>query len=64
VFGEFVEHHAKEEETTMFKMARQLFSAEERAALDEQYEAWKQSAEGRSVVADAAATTGAAKAMQ
>jgi hypothetical protein len=48
----------------MFKMARQLFSAEERAALDEQYEAWKQSAEGRSVVADAAATTGAAKTMQ
>lgn len=43
VFGEFVDHHAKEEEKTMFKMARELFSAEERAQLDEEYEAWKQS---------------------
>jgi hypothetical protein len=43
VFGEFVDHHAKEEEKTMFKMARELFSAEELAALDEQYEVWKQS---------------------
>src|SRR4249919_82455 len=42
VFGEFIDHHAKEEEKTMFKMARELFSAEERAQLDEQYEAWKQ----------------------
>ena len=41
VLGEFVDHHAKEEEKTMFKMARELFSAEELAALDEQYEAWK-----------------------
>jgi len=43
VFGEFVERHAKEEEKTMFKMARELFSAEERAKLDEDYETWKQS---------------------
>lgn len=43
VFGEFIEHHAKEEEKTMFKMAREMFSAEERAGFDEQYEAWKQS---------------------
>jgi hypothetical protein len=47
----------------MFKMARQLFSAEERAALDEQYEAWKQSAEGMAAVADAAKQTGANAAM-
>jgi hemerythrin-like domain-containing protein len=59
VFGEFVDHHAKEEEKTMFRMARQLFSAEERAALDEQYEAWKQSDAGMSAVAAAAAETGA-----
>lgn len=63
VFGEFVDHHAKEEEKTMFKMARQLFSAEERAALDEQYEAWKQSADGMSAIAEAAAKTGADAAM-
>lgn len=43
VFGELVEHHATEEEKTMFRMARQMFSADERAQLDEQYEAWKQS---------------------
>jgi hemerythrin-like domain-containing protein len=43
VFGEFIEHHAKEEETTMFKMARELFSPDERARLVEDYEMWKQS---------------------
>lgn len=41
VLGEFVDHHAGEEEKTMFKMVRQLFSAEELAAFDEQYEQWK-----------------------
>jgi hemerythrin-like domain-containing protein len=43
VLGEFVAHHAKEEEKTLFAMARELFSAEERAALDAQYEDWKAS---------------------
>lgn len=43
VFGEFIDHHAKEEEKTMFRMARELFSAEERAQMDEDYEAWKAS---------------------
>ena len=41
VFGEFIDHHAKEEEKTMFKMARELFSADERAQMDEDYETWK-----------------------
>ena len=41
VFGELIEHHAKEEEDTMFKLAREMFSAEERAKLDEDYEMWK-----------------------
>ena len=59
VFGEFIDHHAKEEEKTMFKMARELFSAEERAAFDEQYEAWKQSDQGMEAVAEAAVQTGA-----
>ena len=59
VFGEFIDHHAKEEEKTMFKMARELFSAEERAAFDEQYEAWKQSDQGIAAVAEAAVQTGA-----
>ena len=43
VFGEFVDHHAKEEEKTMFKMVRELFSADERSQLDEAYEEWKAS---------------------
>jgi hemerythrin-like domain-containing protein len=43
VFGEFIDHHAKEEEKTMFKMARELFSADERAQMDEDYETWKAS---------------------
>ena len=51
VFGEFVDHHAKEEETTMFKMARKMFSAEERATLDEEYEQWKQSATAANLMA-------------
>jgi hemerythrin-like domain-containing protein len=64
VFGEFIDHHAKEEEKAMFKMAREMFSAEERAAMDEQYEAWKQSAEGMAAIRDAAAQTGASQALQ
>jgi hemerythrin-like domain-containing protein len=43
VFGEFIDHHAKEEEKTMFKMARELFTAQELAQLDEDYEGWKAS---------------------
>jgi len=43
VLAEFVEHHAGEEEKTMFKMARKLFSAEERSEMDAQYEQWKAS---------------------
>ena len=58
VFGEMIEHHAKEEEKTMFKMAREMFSAEERAQLDEEYEAWKRSPAADSAVAAAKAKTG------
>lgn len=43
VLGEFVDHHASEEETTMFKMARTMFSTEERAQMDAEYKAWKAS---------------------
>ena len=50
VFGEFIDHHAKEEEKTMFKMAREMFSAEERAQMDEDYEAWKASPDAAKVV--------------
>jgi hemerythrin-like domain-containing protein len=50
VFGEFIDHHAKEEEKTMFKMAREMFSAEERAQMDEDYETWKASPDAERVV--------------
>lgn len=59
VFGEMIDHHATEEETTMFKMARKLFTARERAELDEAYEEWKASPAGASAVAKAEAETGA-----
>jgi hemerythrin-like domain-containing protein len=51
VFAEFVDHHAKEEEKTMFKMAREMFSAEERAQMDEDYETWKHSPAAENVLA-------------
>ena len=50
MFGEFIDHHAKEEEKTMFKMAREMFSAEERSQMDEDYETWKSSDEAAKVV--------------
>ena len=58
VFAEMIDHHAKEEEKTMFKIARELFTAEERASLDEEYETWKQSEDGANLVAAAKAKTG------
>lgn len=61
VFGELIDHHATEEETTMFKMAKKLFSATERADLDDQYELWKQSAAAKTVIAKAKIETGANK---
>lgn len=58
VFGEMIAHHAKEEESTMFKMARELFSAQERAQLDEQYEEWKNSDAASGAIAAAKMKTG------
>lgn len=51
VFGELIDHHAKEEESTLFKMARKLFSAEELSTFDEQYDEWKQSKAASLVIA-------------
>jgi len=45
VFGEMIDHHATEEEKTMFKMAKKMFSAEEREQFDIDYENWKKTPE-------------------
>ena len=66
VFGELVDHHATEEEKTMFKMARAMFTAEERAQLDEAYETWKESDAAANLVAGEkakASLMGAAKSL-
>jgi len=58
VFGELIDHHAKEEETTMFKMAREMFSAAELAQFDADYESWKQSPAAANAVAGSKAKSG------
>lgn len=58
VLGELIDHHASEEEDTMFKMVRKLFSAKERAEMDVQYEEWKASAVSKGVMFHAEAKTG------
>ena len=50
VFAEFVDHHAKEEEKTMFKQVRELFSADELEQLDADYAQWKVSPAGTEAV--------------
>ncbi len=58
VLGQFVDHHAREEEREMFKAVRQLFSRQELAELDEQYEAWKASPVAAGVTLHAKVKTG------
>ena len=43
----------------MFKMAREMFTPEERADMDVQYEEWKQSPQAMAILAEAASQTGA-----
>lgn len=57
VLAEFVTHHAREEENEMFVKARKLFSVQELAGFDEQYEAWKVSDAASLVTAHAKAKT-------
>ncbi len=58
VFGEMIDHHAREEESTMFKLARKLFTPDELAVFDEQYEEWKQSATAALVISGEKGKTG------
>ncbi len=59
VFGELIDHHAKEEESTMFKMAREMFSPKELAQFDEDYEIWKDSPGAAIAMAGSQMKTGA-----
>lgn len=61
VLGEFVEHHSDEEEKTMFKMARKMFTSEERAQMDEEYASWKSSPAKDKAVAKALAKAATAE---
>lgn len=58
VFGELIDHHAKEEETTMFKMAREMFSEQELEAFDVAYEEWKNSSAADNAIAGAKMKSG------
>jgi hypothetical protein len=53
VLGEFVKHHAGEEEREMFKSARELFTTAELAQLDVDYEEWKSSMGAKWIAAHA-----------
>ena len=58
VLSEFIDHHAEEEEKEMFASARELFTPQELAELDEQYEEWKASSVAAGVTAHAKIKTG------
>lgn len=62
VLAEQVTHHAREEEKTMFSMARKLFSSEELTAFDDEYATWKGSEAAREALQKARAKTDAAAA--
>lgn len=59
VFGEMIDHHATEEESTMFKMAREMFSPAELAQFDEDYEIWKESSAAAMAMAGSKMKSGA-----
>lgn len=60
VLAELVNHHAQEEEKTMFGMARKLFSAKELADFDAQYAEWKASPQLNEALTGAAKKAAAA----
>lgn len=58
VLSEFIDHHAEEEEKEMFASARELFTPQELAELDAQYEEWKTSFAAAGITAHAKIKTG------
>lgn len=57
VLAEFVHLHSREEERAMFRAARELFTRQELAELDEQYAAWKESVGATAITAHAKVKT-------
>lgn len=62
--SDLIKHHSHEEEAQMFAAARQLFSAQELADLDEQYASWKDSSAADATGALAKLKTAAVSAMR
>ena len=60
VMGELIDHHAKEEEREIFAAMRELFTAQELAEMDEQYEDWKASGMAEGITLHAKIKTGVA----
>ncbi|HZX80661.1 MAG TPA: hemerythrin domain-containing protein [Lysobacter sp.] len=60
VMGELLDHHAKDEERDIFAAMRELFTAQELAEMDEQYEEWKASGMGEAMTLHAKIKTGVA----
>ena len=60
VMGELIDHHAKEEEREIFAVMREMFTAQELAEMDEQYEDWKASGMAEGVTLHAKIKTGVA----
>jgi hemerythrin-like domain-containing protein len=60
VMGELIDHHSKEEERDIFAAMRELFTAQELAAMDEQYEEWKASGMAEGITLHAKIKTGVA----
>ncbi|TZF90086.1 hemerythrin domain-containing protein [Cognatilysobacter lacus] len=60
VMGELLDHHAREEEREIFAAMRELFTAQELAEMDEQYEEWKASGMAAGITLHARIKTGVA----
>lgn len=60
VMGELIDHHSKEEERDIFAAMRELFTAQELADMDAQYEEWKASGMAEGITLHAKIKTGVA----
>lgn len=64
VLSEFIHLHSREEERTMLRAARKLFTRQELAELDARYEAWKDSVGAKAITAHAKVKTAVKSALR